>query len=271
MSERERSTAPDDERLRALVTKLGESGLNVAGVASPVRYDELARLELRSHALAPGTRSIIVIGSGGGALWNALIDAIRVDPTRLSAELHPLDAFVQRAIEEADGLLGDGPRRWFFAAADASPALDFRVLGALAGLGARSRMGLLLHPEYGPWLGLRAACFTSLALSATPAAPDLCSACAAPCVTACAGDAMMTGSFDLARCSAFHRADQACERTCHSRVACPIGAQHRYPIEEITYHYHRRQGRTQLRVLAGVTDDAHEGDAPFWYHEDRRA
>jgi hypothetical protein len=155
MSERERSTAPDDERLRALVTKLGESGLNVAGVASPVRYDELARLELRSHALAPGTRSIIVIGSGGGALWNALIDAIRVDPTRLSAELHPLDAFVQRAIEEADGLLGDGPRRWFFAAADASPALDFRVLGALAGLGARSRMGLLLHPEYGPWLGLR--------------------------------------------------------------------------------------------------------------------
>src|SRR4051812_15280490 len=105
MSERERSNAPDDERLRALVTKLGESGLNVAGVASPVRYDELARLELRSHALAPGTRSIIVIGSGGGALWNALIDAIRVDPTRLSAELHPLDAFVQRAIEEADGLL----------------------------------------------------------------------------------------------------------------------------------------------------------------------
>ncbi len=252
------------DELARLRSALAESGLNVLGVADVAEYDSAVPRELRSDELAPNARAIIVVGSGGPLLWEAFIAALRAEPKRLSGEAHPLDAFVEREVIEADAVLGSLERRWFFAAATAKPSLDFRLLGQLAGLGSRSRLGLLLNPEYGPWLGLRAACFVNASLKPSPRARELCAACAAPCVVSCAGDAMTTGIFNLTACVRFHQVSDACERTCHTRAACPIGAQHRYSAEEITYHYHRRAGRLHLRTITGVNDDVLEGDAPFW-------
>ncbi len=251
----------------ALRSELAGIGLNAFGVADPARWDVSAGRERQAQHLLPGTRSILVFGSGGPALWNALLDDLRAHPEHLCEEAHPLDAYARRAVSRADSHLGGARRRWFFASGDAELHLDFRMLADLAGLGGRSRMGLLLHPEFGLWLGLRAACFTDLALPFSQRIEvDPCVGCPAPCITTCPGDAFVDGAWSVDRCSAFHEASRRCDSSCDARGACPKGAEHHYGPEELVYHYDRAAGRPLLRALAGIDADAdgYEGVGPHW-------
>lgn len=251
--------------LDALSLALAPAGLNLVGVASAAAYDASVPEARGSAGLLPGARSILVVASGGPSLWHAFVADLRRDPRGLTAEAHPLDAFVRRAVDAADPALGDARRRWFFAAADADVHLDFRVLGHLAGLGGRSRLGLLLHPRYGTWLGLRAAVFTDAVLpAAPPPAGDPCAGCPAPCAPACPGSAFPGGSWDVARCSAFHDESDRCASSCASRLACPAGAEHRYPEDEVLYHYDRPAGRRLLRARLGIGADGFPGEGPRW-------
>ncbi len=251
----------------ALRSELADIGLNAFGVADPARWDATAGAERQAERLLPGTRAILVFGSGGPTLWNALIADLGAHPEHLSAEAHPLDAYVRRAVEQVDLGLGGVRRRWFFAAADAELHLDFRMLADLAGLGGRSRMGLVLHPEFGLWLGLRAACFVDQAVPLSAAIEeDPCAGCPAPCIPACPGDAFVDGAWSVDRCAAFHAASRRCASSCDARSACPKGAEHRYGPDETVYHYDRAAGRPLLRALAGVAADAdaYEGVGPHW-------
>jgi epoxyqueuosine reductase QueG len=253
--------------------ELRASGLNAWGVADAAHWDETAGPERQSQVLLPGARSILVVGSGGGELWTQLLDELRADPRRLAEEPHPLDAFVARRVAAADARLGSTPRRWFFASATAELHLDFRALAALAGLGRRSRLGLLLHPEYGVWLGLRAACFLTEAIAPTgPVAGDPCEGCDAPCVSACPGGAFPGGHWQVDPCAAFHAASSACNSSCASRSACVAAPEHRYSADEILYHYDRQHGRDRLRELVGLpeAEDGYEGVGPHWQTWRRR-
>jgi len=247
--------------LAALRRQLGPAGLDHLGVVDVAEWDARCRPETRSALIAPGARSIVVVASGGPALWQAFMAACRADPNPLLATAHPLDAFVRRAIQAADG---DHP--WFYAAHDATLPLDFRTLAVLAGLGAPSRLGLVLDRRYGPWLGLRAAAFVPFELSPSPPAPDLCQDCDAPCVTACPGDAFVDGRWSVGRCAAWHQASSDCEASCAAREACPVGAEHTYPPLERLYHYNRAQGRAALRTVLGLSaaSDPHAGSGPYW-------
>jgi epoxyqueuosine reductase len=248
------------DALSTIAAALTPAGLNLCGVADVARYDAAAAPSRRSEDVAPGARSIVVVASGGAALWEAFVADLRRHPEHLTEEQHPLDAFVRRAV-----LAASLPGRWFFAAAEAEVRLDFRVLGEIAGLGGRSRLGLLLHPTFGPWLGLRACAFLDESLSPAPvAAPDPCAGCPAPCVTACPGSAFTEGRWDVFRCSAFHAESERCATSCDARDACPVGAAHRYPADELLYHYDRRAGRARLREQLGISGDRYEGIGPFW-------
>jgi epoxyqueuosine reductase QueG len=243
---------------------LAPVGLDLVGVASVEAWDAAMPEARRAEALLPGARSIVVVANGGGALWEAMVADLRRDPRGLTGEPHPLDAFVKRQLARLE--IG-APHRWFRAAADETTHIDFRVLASLAGLGAQSRLGLLMHPVYGPWVGLRAACFVAEDLVAdAPGGPDLCAGCDAPCVAACPAGAFPGGRWDVDACGAFHFDSPVCERTCHAREACPVGAEHTYSRDEIAYHYHRASGRRALRALVGVPDgaDPFEGDGPHW-------
>jgi epoxyqueuosine reductase QueG len=257
--------AQPPQNVAALFTALAADGLNLTGVASAAAWDAVMPPARQADLLLPGTRSILVFGSGGGALWDALLADLRRDPRGLTEEAHPLDAFVQRRVRAADGLLGGTPRRWFWTSADADVHLDFRLLANLAGLGAQSRMGLLIHPRWGTWVGLRAACFLTEEVSAaTPVPADVCAGCPAPCVTACPGNAFPKGRWDVDSCGAFHFAASTCERSCVARTACPVGE--RYSPEEIAYHMHRASGREWLRAHLGIPPgaDRFEGVGPHW-------
>jgi epoxyqueuosine reductase QueG len=256
-------SAPD---LAAFSAAVAAAGCNLVGVANVSAHDARVGPERRSQVLLPGAQSIVVLASGGATLWRAFLADLERDRRHLTEERNPLDAFVARSVLGADGLLGETKRRWFFAAADAELHLDFRLLGAIAGLGAASRLGLLLHPRFGPWLGLRAACFLACALPESAATPDLCAGCPAPCAAACPGGAFPAGRWDVDRCSAFHTESAVCESSCQSRRACPVGGDERYPDEAIAYHYNRTEGREWLRAHLGIAagEDRFAGEGPHW-------
>lgn len=251
----------------ALTTALLASGLNLSGVADAAAWDARMQPARRTDALLPGARSILVFGNGGGALWDALLADLRRDPRGLTEEEHPVDAFVRRAVAAADPLLGDVRRRWFWASAEADLHIDFRMLAAMAGMGVQSRLGLLIHPAWGTWIGLRAACFLEADLPASPpASAEPCDGCPAPCVSACVGAAFPRGQWDVDSCSRFHREADACERSCASRLACPVGIDRRYSPEHYAYHAHRVSGRAWLREHLGLPPgaDRFEGVGPHW-------
>ena len=220
-------------------------GLNVRGVADGADYTRFL----------PGCRAVLVFGSGGRALWDAFVADLRLHPEHLAGERHPLDRFVARALEAADP--DPGPeRRWIRCAADEKQTVDFRVLALRAGLGHRSRLGLLLHPEYGAWMGLRAACFTTEALPVDGPlqSEGPCEGCPAPCETACPAQAIDQKGWNVGRCAAHQEGTEDCKRGCHSRLACPEGAAHAYEPLELRYHTDRIPGRAALAEALGHAD-----------------
>ncbi len=231
-----------------------------------------------TSALLPGATDIIVVANGGPTMWRAFLADLKASPAGLTTEEHPLDAYVRREVMRADASLGDLPRRWFWAAATAEVHIDFRVLAHLAGIGGASRLGLLLDDRFGPWIGLRAACFvvdpasapgrTLTPTATSPALPALsphCEGCDR-CIAACPASAFPDGRWAVDVCSTFHHTSDMCAATCHARLACPIGADERYDPDEIQYHYNRKLGREFLRNLLALPAgaDPYEGVGPHW-------
>lgn len=240
--------------LAPLQGALSAIGLNASGVCDGRPYDHLL----------PGCRSVVVFGSGGTALWDAFLADLRARPEHLTAHAHPLDDFVTRAIQAADP---DPPasRRWVRCAAEPEAFVDFRPLGLAAGLGWHSRTGMLLHPTYGLWLGMRAACFTTeaLPLSAPLDGEGPCGGCPGHCARACPGGAFPEGSLQIRACAAFNVASDVCHGRCDARRACPAGSTHRHGDLQHHYHYARDTGRPALAAALGVAA-GRAGQGPRW-------
>lgn len=229
----------------ALTARLAARGLNVVGVADGAPW----------QAHLPGCRAVLVVGSGGPALWEALVQAIRADPRTLVGQAHPLDAFVRRVVAEADPH-PPGSRRWAFADLVEPEPIPIQRLALAAGMGWSSRIQLVLHPRHGPWMGLRAACFTTEALPVTGPLPGEgpCGAYPAPCLRACPGRAMADGRLDWRWCTVHRATTQDCTQTCAVRAACPEGAGAAYPALEQLYHHDKARGRAALAASLGLDD-----------------
>jgi epoxyqueuosine reductase len=84
---------------------------------------------------------------------------------------------------------------------------------ALAGLGVMGRNNLLITPEHGPLVRLRAL-FLDVALGSTgPSGFAPCERCAMPCRTACPQGAFVTGAYDVTRCRLQMEIDEAARVT----------------------------------------------------------
>ena len=186
----------------------------------------------------PGCRSIVVVGNAGDRLWEAF--GARASGGGPDPDPDPLDAFVARAIARATPHDAEG--RWVRCAADATVVVDFRALAVAAGFGWRSRLGIVIHPHYGPWFALRGAWFSDAPLAPTGPLPGAgpCASCDAPCAAACPANAIAT-TLQIDACGAW-RAEGGCDRVCDARRACPIGAHLRYPADQEAYHH--RAGAT---------------------------
>jgi epoxyqueuosine reductase len=81
---------------------------------------------------------------------------------------------------------------------------------ALSGMGVMGRNNLLITPQFGPRVRLRAF-LLALALPATgaPKGFDPCNGCPAPCMAACPQEAFASGYYDRERCQLQMKADEA--------------------------------------------------------------
>jgi methylmalonic aciduria homocystinuria type C protein len=174
----------------------------------------------------------VVIGNTR-QLWTRFLSALRADAALLASP-DPLDAYVERALGSVvANLRVETDLR--FAHDGGSRLVAMQRLASASGLAYLSESHLSVHPEYGPWIGLRAAISLRVPGPERPAAPleHPCGSCRNRCWPAYrrALEARpQNGSLWLA-----------------CRDACPTGRGHRYGEDQIRYHYEK--DRQRLRAL----------------------
>lgn len=241
--------------LKSTIQTLHSSGINCVGVAPGKPYEHLL----------PGCNSAVVFGNGGTHLWDNFIEDLRRNPDHLRQHKHPFDDFIHRCISEADPN-PEPNRRWIRCAAEEDVFIDFRPLAHAAGIGSSSQMGLLIHPLYGLWVGLRAVLLTTEPLQVAPhkSEDSPCNNCDdKPCITACPAGAVQTTGWDVKRCAQFHTESERCHGRCHSRLSCPVGFQHQHGALQHQYHNARQSGREQLAKALSIKDNIMGMDPPW--------
>lgn len=215
-------------------------GLNLFGVIDAAAYDADAPAGHRLRDVWPGVRSALVVGSAGPLFWERFRARVAREPA-LGQRADPLDAHTVDAVAPVVALFheqGITTRAVFPFHGARDHALSFPQLALRAGFGVDSVLGLVLHPEYGPWLATRAALLTDAALPASVplAGFDPCTNCPAPCVAACPGGAFPERRWSHAICLDAKRRLDPCRASCAARIHCVFGVAHRYPDDAIAYH-----------------------------------
>ena len=108
----------------------------------------------------------------------------------------------------------------------------------------QSPLGLLIHPDYGLWFGLRAVMVLNAAEFADiekPVAHDnLCEQCEdKPCHYACPVRAFAENTLNTGKCFSHLKTNNQpdCKSEgCKARNACPIGNAHRYCAQQLQFH-----------------------------------
>lgn len=226
---------------------LTQRGLLLRGVLSTAALPAPLREALRS--LDPtwlDYPQLIVFGHAGPLLWRAL----RVAVPDLAATSDPVDAFSLDAVRaHLEGELG--VTRWT-ALYPGSQPVPLQELGALLGWHHPSPLRVGINATFGTWFAYRAAVVADSRLPLTelptePAASPCASCVEKPCLGACLGGALTTGTLALDRCVSFRAlADSPCARRCPAREACPVAPAQRYDDEQIRYHYD-----VSLRMIRG--------------------
>ena len=211
-------------------SELDRAGLNLQAVF------DLARLPAQLRERLPGPPAafsqLILIGNAGPALWRAVCAEGRhgADPIDDFSIRHVTRWFAQHCHGHHSHRLYPG-----------NAPVDLQTLGRLAGWHHPSPFKIGIHAERGTWFAYRVALLadTHLPLTTAPATPSPCTACKdTPCITACPADAMAGGDFALDACIGYRRqSGSRCASTCLARLACPVGAAHRYDTAQIHHGY----------------------------------
>jgi len=211
---------------------LERAGLQLSGRLAIAAYDSLVSPPWRSASLAPAARGAVVVGNGGRALWERFSES-----RERALPDDPLDRYVRRVLDEA-GKEWDPPAAVaFYADRREGVYLPIVALARRAGFGAPGRVGVLIHPEYGPWLAIRAVLLVPESLVEDPVTPfDPCTGCPAPCAAACVGLAVEARGLDARRCYDTRLANPACAGACAARSACVVGTRHSYAPEQLAHH-----------------------------------
>ncbi len=182
------------------------------------------------------TASLVLFGNAGSSLWSEFSSSKEY----ADGLADPLDRWSTRIgnqlAEQWQGIalfpFGGPPFQPFLRWAKKAEQLE------------SSRLGMLIHPEYGLWHAYRFAIAfrhrlngldTSNRVSASP-----CVTCEdQPCLAGCPVKAFTSDGYDVESC--FHFLDQQPEALCHSqgcqaRRACPEGASFGYESEHAAFH-----------------------------------
>lgn len=237
---------PDSRQLLASCREHAlRQGFELFGVVRAQTFDRCQPAGRRVTDLAPGAGTALVIGHGGPAGWERMVE-VDGEPGSARPGHDPIDAFSRRTGEELVHLLADAGCEARVVLPSDRCTLNFLQLGEESGFGTISpAIGLLVHPRFGPWVSLRAAILVqgqpfgdsawshSIACEYQP-----CTGCKRPCLEACPADAYTERGFppDLDKCIS-HRQTGGCTRGCDVRRACPVGADYRYGPDEERFRH----------------------------------
>ncbi len=218
------------------------SGFNIVARIKAGEYDAQVAQAKKSAALLPGAKSIILAGFAGKNFWDVLQQFLR--DNREFRETHEdwIDDYTVINFEKTTVTLDDRKvsYKMAFPFGPGALTLDFSKLGLLGGVGNRSLLGVLIHPEYGPWISLRGAIITDLKFREYDKPLSWfnpCSPCSKPCVSACPASTISRKGWDWQACMNFRLNSDTCAGNCASRRACPYGKEHQYTEEQLAYHH----------------------------------
>lgn len=218
-------------------------GYDLVGVVGAAAFDAAQPSGRRAREAFPECGNVLVMGSGGPRFWERMV-AADGEPGVPRPWRHPIHAYTRRTAGELAAWLRErGVESRIVHPGDRRP-LNFVQLAEMAGLGTISPViGLLLHPEFGPWVSLRAALLVRGApfvpADADGQALDFapCLSCVKPCLRACPAQVYDgLGGVALERCAA-HRHAGGCDDGCDVRRACPVGTEHRYGRTEEAFRH----------------------------------
>jgi methylmalonic aciduria homocystinuria type C protein len=194
-----------------VIAALAERGLDLSARLAVADYNAVVPPALR----LPGDCALVV--GNTRALW----------PKFLASGKRLLDDYVMESVTAA---AGDAPRaiRW---AHDVPATVAIQRAAAIAGLAYLAPSHLCVHPEYGPWIALRAVIV--LDEDAPPRAPAIAPPC--DCARGCGP------AFERAMAAGEPRSTEELRARWRLwldvRDACPVGRVHRYSEEQILFHY----------------------------------
>jgi ferredoxin len=181
---------------------------------------------------APGgpTRTVVIVGNVGGAIWHRFRAVQPAGPD-------PLDTWTRSVLEPIARHFGAG-----FVHPSDEPFQPFQRWAQRADDVWQSPIGLLVHPDHGLWHAYRGALLFPVAIDGLPpigARTSPCVGCPQPCLSTCPVGAFTPGHYDVEACTGHVRsgAEPAClERGCAARRACPVGVSDRYGPDQMRFH-----------------------------------
>lgn len=185
---------------------------------------------------AGSARTVVLLGNVDGSIWQPFSEWRQSQPHEGGAD--PLDRWSKVVIQPIADHLGAAA----YYPSD-KPWWPFQQWVTRAEALRASPLGLLIHPQYGLWHGYRGALgFANVLDIAKPGVADFpCDACRdKPCLTTCSANAVFADRFDVSACRSFlatSEGQSSCmQNGCLARNACPVGAQYRYPSEQLRFH-----------------------------------
>jgi cyanocobalamin reductase (cyanide-eliminating) / alkylcobalamin dealkylase len=216
------------EALRASVTRAGFD------LVQPLRvgwYNDIVAAPLRLEDFGSGEHLALLVGNTR-ALWPVFLDALSRD-AELGSSSDPLDLYTERCLGAAVGAIAQ-PSSVRFGHDTGERLVALQRLAHVAGLAHLTETHASVHPEYGPWLALRAV--VSVAVEGPPGPPPSlphpCGSCARGCQAA-----FERACATLVGTSPEENLRAHWQRWLECRDACPVGREHRYSEAQIRYHY----------------------------------
>jgi len=214
-------------------TALDRAGLNLHAVFDIAALPADVRSALAEHVGPNGPcRQLILLGHGGTTLWAALKASGIVSA-------NPIDDFSRATVDQWFAAnFPDNVCRILYPGGN-PPSLQ--RLGQLAGWHHPSPFMVGINAYWGSWFAYRVVLLADTELAPTPAlaGQSPCVSCSSqPCRPACPAGALPESGFVLQACLSYRRQpDSACRSACLARLACPVGAEHRYCAEQIRHSY----------------------------------
>ena len=227
-----------DKSFKELEDKLKVFGMNILG-GFHLERDEAASFA-RSNCAVAG----LVVASHGRQMWQTFQES-----DYYGDQLpNPLDRWTGSVLEELANKTGTGLSLPFD-----RPFPPFQEWAKRASGISNSPLGILMHPEYGLWFGIRGVFFFEVKVENQEVNKLIqlwfdnenpCDVCIEkPCLSCCPVNAFDKTGLDVKAC--FSHLRNTCNSElqpdclsigCVARSACPVGTVHKYRDEQLRFH-----------------------------------